>query len=96
MKAESRFCKRHEELLETAVELRGMTPDKVGPTRQLIVEHATHFAGRAAIEMLSTHVCAMCFINNNPSGVNLDDWVNEAANEILHSTPDEKPIIALH
>ncbi len=91
-----RLCPKHELALETAIELRGMEPgiDESGfsplaHARGLIVTHATHFAGRAAVEMLAQRHCALCFVNDairrdgrNP-GLKVDDWVTLAADETL-------------
>lgn len=86
------FCAYHERLLVDAVELRGLDREGQGhaaldDARERIVKHATHFAGSAAIVMLTSRSCALCFINQNPAHVNCDDWVNEAANEVLAAAP---------
>lgn len=88
------LCPRHEDALETALLLRGMlrpslTSDvDLGPllrARQLIVTHATNLAGRAAFEMLREKKCPLCFVSvKNPLGLNLDDWVDRAAEEAAH------------
>lgn len=95
------FCTRHARLLEDAIELRGLEVilpglvpvgdfNALAHAQQLIVTHATHFAGKAAVEMLTgrdthngTPWCPICFVNLNPAHVNCDGWVDNAADEAL-------------
>lgn len=89
------LCDRHLELLATALELRGhaIINDDDTPAPALedalkrITTHATHFAGKAAIRMLVEEACPLCFVNNNPAGINLDGWVENAADEIGERQP---------
>ena len=84
------LCPRHDDALVMALELRGLlrptltaeadlTP--LVSARQAITTHATHFAGKAAVEMLNTKACPLCFVNKNPAGINLDGWIEHAAEE---------------
>lgn len=96
----SSLCVRHRESLIMALELRGLvrpmasaaplTFDELGYAIQLIVEHATNFAGRASIEMLAQQHCPLCFINAKRLKVrgeaqllNVDGWVQDAADDTL-------------
>lgn len=91
------LCARHREALVTALELRGLlrpalglAPEAFDPlacAREAIVSHATHFAGRAAVRMLTQKLCPICFVNaaiakdgRNP-GLTVDGWVDNAADE---------------
>lgn len=87
-----KLCDRHEDALELALILRGLlrptltagvdeTPRDVA--RDLILTHATHFAGKAAVDMLTAKRCPLCFVNQNPARINLDDWIELAADEAL-------------
>lgn len=98
------WCPRHNESLETAVELRGLVRgpallvgladqkpvfDAVAFARTAVETHAIHFAGKAAVQLLTGEHCPLCFVNRaireagkNP-GVTVDDWVNNAADEAL-------------
>jgi hypothetical protein len=100
------LCARHEDALVMALELRGLLRPSliaeadVAPlvfARQQIEMHATHFAGRATLHMLEFRVCPLCFVNKNPSGVNLDGWVDNAADEALDHDikckDDRKPVV---
>lgn len=100
-----KWCPRHQESLETAVELRGLVRapaplvvvaadqrpvfDAVAFARSAVETHAIHFAGKAAVQLLTGEHCPLCFTNRairvggkNP-GVTVDDWVNNAADEAL-------------
>lgn len=79
------FCARHARLLEDAILLRGLEPDAVAGAQQAIVTHATNFAGRAAVDMLTRKACPICFVNGNPAGVNCDGWVDNAADEAVEA-----------
>lgn len=85
------FCARHEDSLLLAVGARGLKADLDGDpvafARQAIVNHATHFAGKASVEMLTKGYCPICFVNRalvksrRHQGVTVDGWVDEAAEE---------------
>lgn len=88
------LCARHDDALVMALELRGLlrpsliadadyTPLEVA--RQAIATHATHFAGKAAVDMLASKGCPLCFVNQNPAGINLDGWIDNAADEALEA-----------
>lgn len=94
------LCTRHQDALTMELELRGflrvsLVPDPaafdaLGHATTLIVEHATNFAGRASIQMLTQHVCPICFINGRQLKVrgeakplNVDGWVCDAAEDAL-------------
>jgi len=100
------LCARHEDLLVMALELRGLlrpslTEDAdltpLVEARQALVTHATNFAGRAAVDMLTARACPLCFINRNPAGINLDGWIDNAADEALaadaHRADGESPSV---
>lgn len=95
------LCTRHQELLLTALELRGLLRPTVEPVvdpfehaTQLIVQHATHFAGRASLKMLREHHCPLCFVNaRNPAQLNLDGWVNDAADELRSAEPEAPRVV---
>lgn len=90
-----RLCPRHQRLLEDAIDLRGLDQpvdpfDACGFAAQAILTHATHFAGAAAVELLTGRTtnhgrpwCLLCFVNQNPARVNCDGWVEDAADEAL-------------
>lgn len=106
----SRLCERHAQRLNLALELRGLGhPRTVEGARahlvatEALARHAMNLAGSAAGEMLrTTHMgdpwCPLCFINQkNPARHNFDDWVDEAANEVLAaSRQDAGAMVARH
>lgn len=85
------LCTRHDDMLQFALELRGLLrPTLVSDAdltplhqaRTAILTHASHYAGRAAIEMLETKTCPLCYVNaKNPERLNLDGWIENAADE---------------
>lgn len=86
------LCPRHDDALVMALELRGLlqptlTQDAdltpLRQARQAIAMHATHFAGRASLELITAKTCPLCFVNKNPAGINLDGWIENAAEEAL-------------
>lgn len=100
------LCPRHEDLLFTALELRGLLrpsltadPDltPLNTARQLIVDHATNFAGSGAIEMLEARVCPLCYVNQkNPARLNLDGWIENAAEEAAITARAATPLVIIH
>lgn len=89
----SDLCARHDDALVMALELRGLLrPTLIADAdrtplieaRAAIGTHASNFAGKAAVMMLATQVCPLCFVNaQNRAGVNVDGWVEDAAEEAL-------------
>lgn len=86
------LCARHDDALVMALELRGLLRSSLETgvdltplafARDAIRTHATHFAGRAAVEMLQTKACPLCFVNRNPARTNLDSWIDHAADDAL-------------
>lgn len=91
------LCATHHEALVTALELRGLLRPALGLAadafdplafaRAAIVTHATHFAGRAAVRMLTQKPCPICFVNaaikkdGRNLGLIVDGWVDNAADE---------------
>lgn len=85
------LCPRHDEALQWALELRGLLrPTLIAEAdqtplveaRAAILAHASNFAGRAAVDMLETQSCPICFVNTqNRIGINVDGWVEDAAND---------------
>lgn len=83
------LCARHEDSLVMALEVRGLlrptlsAPADMTPlraAREAITLHASNLAGRAAIVMLNRRECPICFVNR--AGVNVDGWVEDAAEEV--------------
>jgi hypothetical protein len=89
------LCARHDDALTLALELRGLLrPTLIADAdltplylaRQSILTHATNFAGKASVEMLTTKACPLCFVNReNPKKMNLDGWIEHAADEALEA-----------
>lgn len=92
------ICEKHSEALHLALELRGFLRPTLGagpdlkPLQEataLILDHCMNFAGKASVQMLESP-CCLCFVNNalkskrvhNPERVQVDDWVNLAADEV--------------
>lgn len=85
------LCNRHDDALQFALELRGLlrptlTADAdltpLTQARTAILTHATHYAGQGAITMLQTRACPLCYVNaKNPDHLNLDGWIELAADE---------------
>lgn len=92
-----RLCARHEDALQLALELRGLlrptlTADAdltpLTHARQAILTHATHLAGAAAVPLLTSRQCPLCFVNQyNPARLSLDGWIENAADEAAAATP---------
>lgn len=87
------LCPRHDDALVLALELRGLLrPTLIAEAdltalvsaRTAIAAHASNFAGRAAVDMLASKACPLCFVNaKNPARMNLDGWIDDAADEAL-------------
>lgn len=102
------LCARHDDALQFALELRGLlrptlthdadlTP--LDQARTAILTHATHLAGGAAIDMLRRQACPLCYVNqHNPDGLNLDGWIDNAADEAETAAhnPVPTPIVITH
>lgn len=90
------FCSRHHDALLLAVGSLGLkadlTFDPVTFARQAIVDHATNFAGKASVEMLTRGYCPICFVNRaiakdgRNRGLTVDGWVDNAADEALNES----------
>ncbi len=94
------LCARHEDRLQLALELRGLlrptlTADidetPLVQARQVILDHATNFSGRAAVQMLAEQRCPICFVNEairrdgRNRSLTVDDWLELAAEEALEA-----------
>lgn len=87
------FCTRHTDALLLAVGALGLKPalvfDPVAFAKQAIVDHATNFAGKASVDMLTSGYCPICFVNRairkdgRNRGLTVDGWVDNAAEEAL-------------
>ncbi len=64
----------------------------------MILDHATHFAGRGAIELLNTRECPLCYVNRkNPAGLNLDGWIENAADDAAAAPSTvHSPLVIAH
>ncbi len=100
------LCPRHDDALHLALELRGcLRPTltdaadlmPLNLARGLLVEHAEHFAGHAAIQMLAEALCPVCFVNmslrRTHPGLTVDDWVDHAADDALALECDTHTVI---
>lgn len=100
------LCARHDDALHLALELRGMlrpslTADAdLAPlvhARQLILDHATNYAGRGAMQMLETRACPLCYVNaHNPQRLNLDGWIENAADEAETHAGQPSQLVITH
>lgn len=92
------LCPRHDDALVMALELRGLlrptlTADAdltpLRTARNLIETHCTHLATavKVAVKMLTSANCPLCFcqriVDLRRSDANLNDWIDQAAEEAL-------------